>query len=432
MNLARDDNEAPAASIDELRLPPAFVIDHCVRTLSYQGSLSPLELANHWRVHPDIAAAALDQLKSSGLVEAEASQAGFEGLGRVKLSTAGQARVAAARARTWYAGPVPVSLAEFDRRLRQPGQPFTTDESVKAALAPFFLEDSRVAEVGQALASAATLALPGIAYDEQVEVAEALGGALVGTFDIPFAVFAAGAVIRLHDGRRHHATKPRETETSNTPQILRSKSSDSGTRWTTIARPLVTLSGGVLESDVVPAFDEDARFYVAPAPMVAGGGLLAVFDGDSDRGALEQLSRLWLVPGRHGTGIMLLRSGERIEVPWRAATVLFGSNAGTLRSALGEGLVYTIDVAPLTGATLRAFLSRRLLSPETFHDAAIEALADGLERGGIATRGAAARATRHLLDRANYEGPAFTLTQGALHQAMQFASRGGSDGARAA
>lgn len=428
MNPARDEKETPSASIDDLRLPPAFVIDHCIRTLSYQGSISPLELANHWRVHPDIAGAAIDQLKASGLVEAEANQAGFERLGRVRLSGAGQARVPAARARTWYAGPVPVSLGEFDQRLRRPGQPFASGDSVRLALGPFFLEETRIAEIGQALASGATLALPGVAYDEQVEIAEALGAALLGTLELPFAVFAAGSVIRLFDARRHHVHEEREDPREQAPQILRTKTaSDAGTRWTTIRRPLMTLSGGVMESDVVPAFDEDARFYVAPSPMVAIGGLLVVFDGDSDHAALGQLARLWLVPGRHGTGILLLRSGERIEVPWRAATVLFGSNAGALRSALREGLVYTIDVAPLTGTTLRAFLSRRLLNPETFHETAIDAIADGLERGGIATRGAAARATRYLLDRASYEGGSFVLTQGMLHQATQFASRGESE-----
>ena len=78
---AKDDREAHSASVDDLRLPPAFVTDHGIRTLSYQGAASPLELASHWRVHPDIASAVIDQLRAAGLVESEASQAGFERLG---------------------------------------------------------------------------------------------------------------------------------------------------------------------------------------------------------------------------------------------------------------------------------------------------------------------------------------------------------------
>jgi hypothetical protein len=67
-------------------------------------------------VHDNIAMEVVASLKAAGLVEPESAQTTFDRAHRVRLSAAGQQRIAAARERTWYSGALPVSLAEFEHR----------------------------------------------------------------------------------------------------------------------------------------------------------------------------------------------------------------------------------------------------------------------------------------------------------------------------
>ena len=118
MMMDRSSTEAwsPPATVADLRLPPTFVVEHVIRTLSYQGALTSVEVARSLRVQDAIALELLDGLRSAGLVQLDAGQANFDRLGRLRLTDAGVARVAVARQRTWYAGPLPVSLDDFSRR----------------------------------------------------------------------------------------------------------------------------------------------------------------------------------------------------------------------------------------------------------------------------------------------------------------------------
>lgn len=418
MTAAKQRADEPT-TLASLNLPPTFVSDHCVRTLYYQGSMSPADIAKHWRVHIDIASEVVESLKGAAYLEAESGQAAFERLAKVKLTSLGQTQAANARSRTWYSGPLPVSVDDFGARMRSTRVPLADTTRVRDALASFFIDPKLTDQIGQAVSSGSTLALNGLSYDEQPDVARQLGASITGETQLPHAIYAAGAVIRVFDARKHGRISTDDKKVSGDADVLRSHD-DVPSQWSRIARPLIRLSGGVHASDVVPAYNEDARFYLAPLPLAAYGGVLAVCDASSDVSALADLARLWLVPGRHGVGILLLRSGERIEVPWHAATVLFGATPVSLPHALHPALVYDVDVAALEGAALVAFLSARL-DDERFPQTTVTTLASMIEQRDP-TRTAAADAARYLLDRAGYEGVAFRASDDVLEAAVAFAS----------
>jgi hypothetical protein len=413
----RTATEAP--SLASLHLPPTFIADHCLRALYYQGAMSPADVARHWRVHVDIATEVVESLKSAALVEPESGQAAFERLAKVRLTAGGQAQAASARSRTWYSGPLPVSVDAFEREARSARPALATGESLRAAFAAFYADEAQTAELAQAIIGGATVALGGVAYDEQADMAAALGAALHGQVRLPYAIYAAGAVVRMFDPRVHR-TAAREQGEHDGMDILRSHDGPPS-QWAQPSRPVVCLAGGVQPSDVIPAYDAEAKFYLAPRPLAAHGGLLAVFDAGCNEAALAELARLWLIPGRHGSGLMLLRSGERIELPWHAATVLFGWSIDGQPAVLRDAVIYTIDMTEVRGSALRNLIGRRLADPATFPDVAIDAVATMLERSGAANRSAAARASRYLLDRARYEGASFTPTTRVLEDAVHFA-----------
>jgi DNA-binding MarR family transcriptional regulator len=416
----------PPTSLAELRLPPTFVRDHGIRTLSYQGAMTPSEIATQWRVHSSIVLEVMEALKAAGLVQLDGAQSNFE-RGRLRLTETGLARVAAARQRTWYSGPLPVSLSDAARRAERGLSGVCSREALRAALDALCIEHGIADELGQAIGGGATVWVTGADTDEQGEIAAALGRSLMGEVTLPYAIFAAGSILRVFDGRYHRAEDER-IPLDGDLDVLRVRSE--AEQWFTSRRPVVSLAGGVLAPDVLPAYDDDARFYVAPKPFAASGGLLAVLDSSTDLAALASLARLWLIPGRYATGIVLLRSGERLEVPWSAATVLFGEDPA-VPEAVAAAVTYRVDVSALTGEPLQRYVAARL-DPAVFSENAITAACALLEQSGCGTRRAAGLATRYLSNRAAYEGAAFTIKRSLLEQAIDAAERGSGAGRGAA
>ncbi len=421
------DGGPPHATVADLRLPPSFVADHVIRVLSYQGALTAVEVARAMHVHDSIALELLQSLRSAGVVQLDAGQANFDRLGRLRLSEAGQARVAVARQRTWYAGPLPVSLADFasraDAAVAQTVQPA---DAFRAALDELDVTPETADAIGQAIGAAATICVAGVADDEQPAIAAALGRALAGTVTLPYALFAAGSVIRLFDPQHHRPVDDRPHDDDGI-DILRS--TREATQWATVERPAVALTGGILASDVVPAYDDDARFYVAPPPLTATGGLLSVTDAAANPRALIDLARLWLIPGRHRKGIVLLRSGERIEAPWRTATALIGTTPEQLPEPARRAIGYAVDIGAVEGKRLVQFVARRL-DEGTFPARAVDGLVSRLESARLGDRAAAAAACAYLRDRAAYEREVFSASDAVLDAAIRFARRavGGGGG----
>ena len=353
---------------------------------------------------------------------ADAGQENYERRARVHLTSAGQEQLARARQRTWYAGALPVSTRDFSDRAGQNVRAAASPDAVRTSLAALSIDRNEADELGQAVSGGDVVLITGVPADEQTAVAQALGESLTGNVSLPYAIYAGGTVIRVFDPR-HHQLPHGQNAADDALDILRTPQEDESP-WMDVRRPVVTLSGGLLTADVYPAFDEDARFYLAPPPLTAFGGLLAVFDADTHTAELGELARLWLVPGRHGEAVLLLRSGERIDVPWRASTLLFASEGSGVAAATGMP-TYQINLAPLTDTSLRHMLARRLgaLDPTT---TLADQLSTALEADGLTTRRAAAIAARFLDDRAAYQGTAEAIAA-AIPDAVAFVGR--ADGA---
>ena len=409
---------APATMAD-LHLPPTVVVEHAIRTLSYVGAMNASELARHWRVRDSVAVEIVASLKAAGLIGLDSGQSNFERTGRVHLLAAGLDRVESARQRTRYAGPLPVALSDFVRLSEIEDALPIERTNLEAALAAAAIAPESAAEIGQAIAGDATLAIAGLTFDEQASIAEVLSSTLTGEITLPYALYAAGSVVRVFDRRYHRSRDEQSEATIGDREVLRAH--EEFFQWASVEPPTVTFTGGVQESDILPAYDEESKFYVAPAPFSACGGMMIVFDAASNAAALTQLARLWLIPGRTHTGLILLRSGERIEVPWRASTVLFGDVAHALPTVLRDAVSYSVDVSELRDGALRTFIINRLGEADVFDADAISTLTGLLGRRNISTRIAAAMATRYLLDRAAYERASFVVTPAVLARAVDFA-----------
>ena len=412
-------DSAIAMTVADLHLPPSFVADHCIRTLSYQGPMTVADIAKHWRIHDAVVFEVLESLRAAGLVQVDSAQSNYERLSRMRLTDTGQARVAQARGRTWYAGVLPVSVADFNRRMANMRTPQVSAQRLRAALSTIAIDGAAADELGQAVAAGATVAVSGVAPDEQPVIARAIGSALEDPIALPYALFAAGSVIRVYDARVHRTRVERDDADSET-DVLRSHTAES--QWLMTPRPLVMLAGGLLPSDVVPAYDEEARFYVAPPPLTASGGVFAVLDTSPGAVGFVDFANLWLTPGRYGSGILLLRSGERVEVPWSAATVLFCTTQSAVREGLATLAPYRLDFSDLADAALVRYVGYRY-GQRGIDDAHAPALASLLLACQTTTRASVTHAVDYIAHRAAYEGSGFSLSTGVLQAAVEFAAQ---------
>ncbi len=412
-------NSPTPTTVADLHLPPSFVADHCIRTLSYQGPMTVADIAKHWRIHDAVVFEVLESLRAAGLVQVDSAQANYERLSRMRLTDSGQARVTLARQRTWYAGVLPVSVTDFNRRMAEGSTPRVSAQRLRAALSAISIDTAVADELGQAVGAGATIAISGAAPDEQAVIARAIASALEDPIALPYALFTAGSVIRVYDPRVHRTREERDGSDSET-DVLRSHTGES--QWLMTPRPLVMLSGGLLPSDVVPAYDEEARFYVAPPPLAASGGVFAVLDTSTASQGFADFASLWLTPGRCGTGIVLLRSGERVEVPWSAATVLFCAAPNALRDGFATLAPYRLDVSGLEQGALGAYVTHRFRQ-RGLDEGHAAALASLLMACQASTRVSVTYAADYIAHRAAYEGASFALSTGALQAAVEFAAR---------
>ena len=413
-------DSATATTVADLHLPPSFVADHCIRTLSYQGAMTVADIAKHWRIHDAVVFEVLESLRAAGLVQVDSTQSSYERLSRMRLTDTGQARVALARQRTWYAGVLPVSVADFNRRMGEASTPRVSAQRLRAALSTISVDTPAADELGQAVGAGATIAISGVAADEQPVIAKAIASALEDPIALPYALFAAGSVIRVYDPRVHRTREERDGADSEI-DVLRSHTTES--QWLTTPRPLVMLAGGLLQSDVVPAYDEEARFYVAPPPLAASGGVFAVLDTSTASQGFADFASLWLTPGRCGAGIVLLRSGERVE-----AAVVSGDGAvlrrtpRATRDALSALAPYRVDVSALDGDSLTGYVTHRFRQ-RGLDEAQAPALASLLLACQTSSRVSVTHAADYIAHRAGYEGAEFVLTTGVLQAAVEFAAR---------
>lgn len=148
---------------------------------------------------------------------------------------------------------------------------------------------------------------------------------------------------------------------------------------------------------------------------------------DARRGAEPgTLSGLHLPPTFVADHAVRALAYQRIEVPWHAASILFGATAALLPSGLRDAFAYQIDIAELAEEALVEFLTLRLPDAGLFAPASIEGIARQLERQGLATRTGAANVAAYLGDRAAYAGARFVLDPATLERAIGFADgRGG-------
>jgi len=298
----------PVDSIEETGLPPSLVVDLVLKHAFFEGTVTLGRLAQRTKLNPAIIHTIYHELQKEHLCETR-TMVGFDY--EIFLSAKGRTRAEVALRKSHYAGPAPVSLAEYKQSVSAQAIDIkVTAESLKSALSDLVLPDSVIRQIGAALVVGGAIVLYGSTGNGKTSIAERLHRVARSLVYVPYAVEISGQILTVYD-----------------PLIHREEPGDPATysRWVLCHRPMVKVGGELKAEMLEPRLDEMTQVGVAPLSMKANNGILLIDDFGRQQITPRELLNRWIVPLDRGTDMLSLWTGVSFEIPFEVL-VIFATN----------------------------------------------------------------------------------------------------------
>ncbi|GEA61694.1 AAA family ATPase [Vibrio comitans] len=338
-------------SIDGLDIPMAVVENLVIKHLSAHPKSDVLELARYLGVVTHIIEDLLADLRKKALVEVfqPSSQSIFKESTkshvRYALSEQGQSNADTAFKKDAYIGPVPVSLKAYNDMVESQDlrANLITRPDVECALGDVYGAQRLVPILGPAINSGRALLLYGHAGTGKSFVAARILNSLNTSVYVPYAVYAAGNIIKVFSEQHH---KPISNDYDREVISLKSHYDK---RWVLCQRPNVQV-GGELTMDMLEVnHSEHNRIWIAPLQMIANNGILVIDDLGRQPMPVATLLNRWIVPMEYNYDYLSLPNGQQITIPF-VLTMAFSTNLNPQKiadPAFLRRLGYKIQFQPL-------------------------------------------------------------------------------------
>ena len=346
-------------SVDDTGLGMGFLVELVAKVMYQHGVTRLTDLATRLCLPAVVVDAVCHFMRREALLEV-LRRGQHEADVNFELTDAGRTRAAAWLARNRYAGPAPVSLADYVERVHAQSithQRLSVNE-VRAAFADLVIPSELQDQLGVAINSAKPMLLYGPSGSGKTYIAERLSRLLGGPVAIPHAICVHGEVSRIHDGECHRAVNSEPLADAGERTLDGRSRTDA--RWVLCERPVV-LSGGELTLEMLDLhFDPRAGYYEAPPQFKANNGLFIVDDLGRQAVSPRDLMNRWIVPMERRHDFLTLHSGAKFTIPFDLALV-FSTNL--LPSQLDDAaflrrLGHKIHIASVTPAQYRLILQR--------------------------------------------------------------------------
>ncbi|MQA39904.1 nucleoside/nucleotide kinase family protein [Rugamonas aquatica] len=408
-------------SIEETGLPFLFLVELLTKVLFQRGQLKLPELASHLKLAVSVIDPLIAFMRTEKLCEVtRRGGSGTDADLAYHLTELGRERAQACMLRNAYAGPAPVTLADYCSQVatQSVADLHVTRAAVTANFSDIVVNQLVLDQLGAAMNSGRAIFIYGLAGSGKTYLAERLRGLLRDDIAIPYAIMIDGEVVPFHDPVQHRPSgaPPDPAEPADAFDKLRTIDA----RWVRGVQRPATLTGGELTLDMLDLrFDANTRLYQAPPHLKANNGIFIIDDLGRQRCSPLELMNRWIVPMDRGIDYLSLHTGHVFQVPFDVV-VVFSSNF--LPERLSDGafvrrLGYKIEVPPQSEAEYERIFRQAChhadiaFDPDTYH----YLLHEKHYREEVPLLACYPRdLIRQVLDLARYESAAPALTRAAV------------------
>ena len=285
--------------------------DLALKILYLHGELSLGELSDLSCLSTDVINEIFQFLRKEQLCEVK----GMSGLAhRIAASARGKDRAAELMSINQYAGPAPVSLADYIARVQMQSvaQTKIKPADLERAFHQMVLDPATLMRLGTAVSSGASIFLYGPTGTGKTTIASCIPAIFNDSVWIPHAVEVDNQIIKIHDPGVHLKSSEQYPE-------------EFDQRWVLCQRPCV-IAGGELSSEMLDLqYSPASRFFTAPLQMKANNGVLILDDFGRQRMRTEELLNRWMTPLDRRVDFLTLPGGRKFELPFDLF-VVFSTN----------------------------------------------------------------------------------------------------------
>lgn len=336
-------------SFDDLGIPKAVVENLVIKHIAAYPKSDILQLTKLLCINSHMIEDVIAGLRSKSMVEvfqAASSTFSTQSTGHVRygLSESGMQEADTAFVKDAYLGPVPVSLNQYCEmvKVQDVRAQMVNRADVEYALSDVLGAHRMVGVLGPAINSGRALLLYGSAGSGKTFVATKILNSLNTSVYIPYAVFAAGNIIKVFSPQHH-----KRVSSSDIQSITFKEQFDR--RWCLCERPSIQV-GGELTMDMLEVnHSEHNKVWMAPLQMMANNGIFIIDDLGRQPMPVDTLLNRWIVPMEYFYDYLNLPNGQQISIPF-ILTLAFSTNLDPEKisdPAFLRRLGYKIQFGPL-------------------------------------------------------------------------------------
>jgi hypothetical protein len=331
-------------TLEKLGIPRSLVIDLVMRRVYLSGLSNFQSLSEALKLSTSVIENIFRELRQQQLIEVK----GMTGNDyNFTLTSAGRDLAAERYRITHYAGPAPVSLADYHAATKAQAAKIRVDrKSLRQMLSDLVLTDHLLDQLGPALISQTSIFLYGPTGCGKTSLAERLLRVYQDAILVPYAVEVDGQVVQLYDPVVHEAIEGIEQEFDP--------------RWVLCRRPCVIAGGELVTGMLDLRLDEATGIYAAPVQMKANNGVFVIDDFGRQLVSPRELLNRWMVPLDRRVDYLALRYGVKFKIPFEIL-VVFSTNLDPREladEAFLRRLQNKVFVEPVDGATFDEIFRR--------------------------------------------------------------------------